>query len=95
MNLTHYITMNYKRKSGLLAMQKRTQTNPILPAYGGFVCLRRGRIEYRSTGRILFLLIFRFQQTFQAVGDSLAEVFAGLYNFFAFFRDKLPGLAQG
>jgi len=28
MNLTHYITMDYERKSSLLTMQKRTQTNP-------------------------------------------------------------------
>jgi len=37
LNLTFYSTNNYDNKSGLLTMEKQTQSNPILSASGGFV----------------------------------------------------------
>ncbi len=36
MNVTYYMTSRYDNNSGLLKTQKQSQTNPILPAYGGF-----------------------------------------------------------
>jgi hypothetical protein len=35
MNLNHYITKDYENKSGLLTMEKQTQSNPNLSASGG------------------------------------------------------------
>jgi hypothetical protein len=46
MNLTHYSTNRYDNNSGLLTMQKRSQTNPILSASGGLV----RRLVRRSLG---------------------------------------------
>ena len=36
MNLNFYSTKYYENKSGLLTMEKQTQSNPSLPAYSGF-----------------------------------------------------------
>jgi hypothetical protein len=40
MSLTHYMTKEYENKSGLLTMEKQTQSNPILSASGGFKMTR-------------------------------------------------------
>jgi hypothetical protein len=36
MNLTHYMTKEYENKSGLLTMEKQTQSNPTLLSFEPF-----------------------------------------------------------
>jgi len=52
-NLNYYKTKYYENKSGLLTMEKQTQTNPILPAtpFGGFIRLRRIQKGYITACR--------------------------------------------
>jgi hypothetical protein len=51
MNLTHYSTNRYDNNSGLLTMQKRSQTNPILSASGGLARLWRVYPLLRLAGK--------------------------------------------